>query len=1403
MMKSIWKKGIVFLLIVSLIASRSGCTSCTNKAAEEIPEESSEGSQAEEAEAEQYTILSLEGKLQAEDAEGNTRTLKAVDSISSQETLITGKGSTVKIALDADTTLYLDENTRTQITSADHHTDVTLEVGQILLDVRRKLAEDETLVIHAFSMDIDIRGTSLYARVIEKAMSMPDPAHLKREIHLGVMEGSTQATFPKETGENAVQDIPMGNELRLLTEGRVTLLAEMGVFQMQTAPQFVQDQVNKNDELKEHISEGGGDFIPTTWDEPVTLVAQSASKVYDGKALTATKVMVYGLPAGYTCSAMTTGSRTDAGESDNKVADDYKIYDSANNDVTNLFTNIETVSGKLIVLPATLTVWTGSSSKVYDGTPLTNKEAVIKVGKADVQGKTYEELSAMNYAVVVSNSEFQVLYGICGKVLVQCIDPSTGEISQAELTAGKKMTIGLDTLGVIDYHTENVLLQNLPEAVLRTYQIHEEMITPACEQAKWDTETLRGLVGSLKSSVVPEIIQDCVNIETYLNNEITEYFSSTLGSEEITFVQVTLDPNITVTTTGSQTAIGQSENKFTIAWGTARSKNYTVIEFPGILKVTAAEQTEEEDPNKDTKIEVTLTAASATKVYDGNALTNSDVTAEGLPNGYTFTATTSGTQTDVGSSMNVISSCKIFDAGGTDVTSSISKITKVSGTLTVEALKIETSWTGSFDYNGYQQDPTNGIAVMKYLNGPQTGDTLSASVDSQNNFVFSLFTGDQITVTATGGGKDAGTYKVSLTAQVPSEKEGDFQVSTKDGEMKIQPIELVIMTGSSSKPYDGNELTCQEVAVSGLAEADKKIVKVTTSGTIKNKGKTENTYTVDWGTVNKENYTIKAVLGTLEVFESTDAIVFELQPASKTYDGKPLKSAEVKVTGLPEGYTYSFTTTGSQTDAGASTISISSYTIFDPESTEVTSFFKNISTRNSTLTVNKAPLTVTTGSASKVYDGTPLTAAASITGLVNGETATLTSASLINAGSVTNSYSIEWGTTKAENYTITEQLGTLKIEPLKMSAVWALEGQLVYCGIPYTAEAGGMTLTYLNGPHKDETLTLYEGQAIDGNDLAGLYTFELYTGEKVNVTVTGGGKDAGTYTLTATPTLSGSQASNYQITCNEPSLVIAPIELIVETGSAERAYDESITTPLTNSEVKVYQVVAGQDDPVLISKTDEQGIYIEIEQNNPIYFTATGSNSEVGKKDNTYSITWGNENQNNCHITDKLGILDIYIDTIVIKAKTGSFNWDGIPEGYIYYSVDGLPAGYTIDVETERTLYKDNGVYKSWTNEVVSYQIFDTGGNDVTENCKKIVLRTGLLSVVDSPVVLESNTVTIYAGEDSDKVFFGLWGQEFRIANTTNVYQVLDKCNDYLGLYDSDEDFENAVFNVLHSLNWI
>ena len=156
-------------------------------------------------------------------------------------------------------------------------------------------------------------------------------------------------------------------------------------------------------------------------------------------------------------------------------------------------------------------------------------------------------------------------------------------------------------------------------------------------------------------------------------------------------------------------------------------------------------------------------------------------------------------------------------------------------------------------------------------------------------------------------------------------------------------------------------------------------------------GSTSNTYDITWDNAKAGNYTVTDNLGTLTITESTAAVTLTAASASKTYDGKALTNAAVTASGLPEGFTVEATATGSQTDAGSSDNVVNDgYVIKNADGVDKTANFTNVTKVKGTLTVNPKAVTITTGSASKAYDGTALTKdEAGIEGLVAGESVTL------------------------------------------------------------------------------------------------------------------------------------------------------------------------------------------------------------------------------------------------------------------------------------------------------------------------------------------------------------------------------------------------------------------------------
>ena len=251
-------------------------------------------------------------------------------------------------------------------------------------------------------------------------------------------------------------------------------------------------------------------------------------------------------------------------------------------------------------------------------------------------------------------------------------------------------------------------------------------------------------------------------------------------------------------------------------------------------------------------------------------------------------------------------------------------------------------------------------------------------------------------------------------------------------------------------------------------------------------------------------------------------------------------------------------------------------------------------TAEATLTITKAPLTVKTEGATRAYNGQPLTAPGTVTGFVEGENAELqVTGKQTDVGSSKNTYNIVWTeTTKADNYQVSETVGTLtvtnqSIEDGEKITVGTLDN-VVYNGKKQKQEPAVTT--------KDGKKTL-----VKGTDYTLSYSGDTKNVGEVTVTVTGQGN------------YSGKVQIKYQITK-------AP--LTVKTEGATRAYNGQ---PLTAGG-KVEGIVSGET----------------------VEFTTTGSQTEVGTSKNTYELVWKSAKATNYTLAkESIGKLTVKAKSIV------------------------------------------------------------------------------------------------------------------------------------------------------------
>ena len=1361
-------------------------------------------------------LLHYEGTVEIEDSSGKSSLVMENIRFNSGDSMHTGAASSASVGLDSSKIVTLDENTKVQFTKNSKTMELSLSEGSFFLDVSEKLGNDESLDIKTSTMAVGIRGTVVVFSTYPvneyqnrlKLKSGPAPegsdqntagqtgtgqnaadtegtslSSLEEQIMqasadggvvsmIGVLEGNVRLDYKDESGKSVSLDVSGGQKATLLDSndnGMADLTPEVNEVTAEdlfdSADKMIEDDPALQERLKNSGfnhpvikgNAGADSSYPANGDwtisSPVTIVAQSASKMFDGQPLTRkTDVLVQGLPAGFTCKTSAGGSQTDAGSSDNPV-DSYAIYNANDENVTSHFKDIECISGKLTVDPAPLTAWSGTAEKVYDGTPLTSTETKLTFSpgyeKINFSQKNLSYVVTENRSVSAGTAagaasspsapgqtsgldDSQVLYGICGVVLVHGSNPITEEIKEIELAAGQKLTVHLsdkDNEESIEYNIETITEEQIPEDILRIYSDNPDILTQACAETKWNPDLINERIKNLppletetsdvngvkmNSQTSENLMEDCTNVRITIDTEGTNYNNRALSKEEAHYTPMKADPSIKIIPDASITDVGTVSNTFTIDWGSAKKSNYNLVEKPGTLTVTPAP--------------AVVTTGSAEKEYDGTPLTNDEASISGLVNNETAVVTATGSITNVGSETNTYSidwgSAKAenyavsSNTGTLKITANKTKISikvSVSGkTYDGKPLNIDTVVTGGASAVSASAAETNTGSDGSQSNGSQSngsqsdgsqsnGSQSDGSQDELSNVVTveGLPSGYTFKAHITGSRTDAGTSDLTIESyQVLDKDEQDVSdqfsnIEIVEGTLTIDPAPVTVSTGSASKEYDSTPLTSSEVSVSGIVDADKEEVKVTPTGSITDVGTAENTYTIDWGKAKSSNYTVSESIGTLEVTENSTEITLTAVSFEKTYDGTPLTADGVTAVSLPEGFSFTASASGSLTDAGTGDNKVDSYKILDSDGNDVTAYFSNIKTADGTLTVNPAAVTVSTGSASKEYDGTSLTSSeASISGLIetekDGVTVTATG-SITDVGTAENTYSIEWGEVKSSNYTVSETIGTLEITQNTAEITFkAPSDSKTYDGT--ALEAGAVTVTGLPEP-LSFTASASGSQTDAGSSEASVASYKILDADENDVT---------------------SYFSN--IKTEKGTLTVNPVSAAVTTGSASKEYDGK---ELTSSEASITGLIDAEKDKVTV--------------------TADGAITKVGSAENTYTISWGEVKSSNYTLTENTGTLTVTANNteITFKAASSSKTYDGTALTDESVTVDGeLPADhFTISEVTGSQT--DVG---SSTNTISSYKILNAGEEDVTEYFTNIKTEDGTLTVTknSTPITFTS-----------------------------------------------------------------
>ena len=495
------------------------------------------------------------------------------------------------------------------------------------------------------------------------------------------------------------------------------------------------------------------------------------------------------------------------------------------------------------------------------------------------------------------------------------------------------------------------------------------------------------------------------------------------------------------------------------------------------------------------------------------------------------------------------------------------------------------------------------------------------------------FTGDD-----TINGTDAATYDMNLAAGDFRNKNGNFTNVTftiVDGTMVINPRTVIMTSATDSKVYDKTPLVNKKVDVTGDGFVTGEGATYNVTGSQTEKGSSDNTftYTLNVGT-KATNYDITKVEGTLTVTPVTDKVTVTITENSGTelYDGTEHTVTGYTVKTSNPLYTEScFTFSGSQTVTGTDAATYE----MQLKSSDFTNISKNFSNVefvivDGALTINPRPVTLTSATDSKEYDGTPLTAE-SVTVSATTETSGFVAGegvdSYQNFASVmlpnetadnTFEYTLKAGT-KASNYDIKVVPGTLTINPrteLYAITVTANSGSREYDATPFTvSDFASITGDEITGNAADMTFTL-NGKTFTISGISASRTethvnpvnqagvdVRPYTGYEVAVE----GLEGEDATLLISDENGNNVTSQFSVTPENGTLLITPRRVTLISGSASKKYDK---LPLTNGDVTVK---AGT------SFANGDGFTANV----------TGSQTRIGSSENrfTYTLTGGADPQ--------------------------------------------------------------------------------------------------------------------------------------------------------------------------------
>ena len=960
----------------------------------------------------------------------------------------------------------------------------------------------------------------------------------------------------------------------------------------------------------------------------VTLTSATDSKVYDKDPLTNHNVTIGGdgfvKEEGATYNV--TGSQTSVGESDNEFTYTLKSNTKAEN------YNITTHNGKLIVTAeaseVTVVITGRNGTFPYDGTEKSVKGYDVSI----TQGSTYTEADftfsgndevkgteANTYPMGLKVSDFtnnntnysSVTFVVNDGSLV--INPKS-IIPDGPDTPDEKKT------GIEVTDPEGSIYDGLPH--VNPLKVTDTKTGKELEENKDYTLTYVGdvvNVGTVKVKVK--------GIGNYTGEFTKKYqitpreYTVTTDSAEKPYDGTALTAGgrvnnlvdgetVTLKITGSQTEVGSSNNTYSLTWdGSAKEKNYTHgTDSIGLLTVTPKSII----PSDTNGIEVTKPADSKYdgKVHENKPTVKDNKTDKTLVEGTDYTLSYKGDTTNVGTVTVTITGIGNY-TGSHDVTYQITKRT----------VKL-TSGSDSKTYDGtplVKHDVTvseDGFADGEGATYSYTGTQTDAG-SSENTFTYALNEGtlaSNYEITTANGTLTVEAVKTEVKVEIT----GHTDTVTYDGQ--VHSVSGYDVTKISNKLYSDTAISFTGTAVVSRIVAGTSYMGLTAAQFSNTSANFTNvTFVVHDGWLKIDPKSI--IPDGPDTPDEKKTGIEVTKPADSKYDGnvhenKPVVKDTKTGATLVEGTDYTLSYKGDTTNAGTVTV-------------KITGVGNYTGSHNVEYQITKRNVTLTSATASKVYDKTPLTNSNITIGgdgfaKLEGASYNVTG-SQTNVGDSNNEFTYKLNDdTKASNYNIEVKFGKLYITTQDGQVIVVITGHKKtydYDGTEKTVDGYDVSIT--EGSTYAETDFTFNGNAEVKATEANTYPMGLKASDFTN---------------------NNTNYSSVMFVVNDGSLVINPKSIIPD-------------GPNTPDEKKTGIEVTNPED----------SIYDGLPHVNPLTVTDTKTKTDL-EENKDYTLTYS---------SDVINVGTVEVNVKGIGNYTGEFTKT--------YKI--TPKEYTVTTESAKKVY--------------------------------------------------------------------------------------------------------------------